>query len=353
MKKFFLSLFVLIVLMCAIGYVASPISPVAWEPAVDPGLTGEFSPNKRLANVERMLDGVGVGPEAVACGGDGAMYTGLLDGRILSFNAAGEYSELANTGGRPLGMKVAQNGKLIVADAQRGLLSVSMQGDVEVLTNSVNGIPMLFVDDLDIAEDGVIWFSDASARYDFHSVMLDFMEGQRTGRLLSYHPDTGETKVQLDGLFFANGVALGPRDEYVLVNETGTGQIQRLWLKGERAGQRGLFHAGLPGAPDNITFNGSDRFWVSMPSLRGGVDALAGKPLLRRYLSLLPTEILAANAANYSFVVALDSNGKVALNLQDSDRGYLDITSAVECQGDLYLGSLTMPALARFSLSQE
>ena len=37
--------------------------------------------------------------------------------------------------------------------------------------------------------------------------------------------------------YFANGVALAPNDEYVLVNETGLGQIQRLWLKESEQGR--------------------------------------------------------------------------------------------------------------------
>ena len=38
----------------------------------------------------------------------------------------------------------------------------------------------------------------------------------------------------MSGLFFANGVTLGPNEDYVLVNETGMGRVHRLWLKGEK-----------------------------------------------------------------------------------------------------------------------
>ena len=341
---------VLTVLVVVASYVASPIDPMAWEPAPDPGLRGEFAPNTELASASRLLEGAGSGPEAVACGPGGELYTGFNDGRILVFDPAGNFRELVNTGGRPLGMKVDGAGHLIVADAVRGLLSVGPDGGIEVLTDSVDGKRMVFVDDLDIAEDGTIWFSDASTRRDYRESIYDFLEGQRTGRLLSYEPDSGNTKVHLDGLFFANGVALGPGDNYVLVNETGAGRIHRLWLEGERAGRSDLFHEGLPGAPDNITFDGRNTFWVGMPSLRGGIDQMADKPWLRRLLSLLPPNVLSANANNYSFVVGLGLDGEVKANLQDSELGYINITSAVDCEGVLYLGSLTMPAVAALPL---
>ena len=41
----------------------------------------------------------------------------------------------------------------------------------------------------------------------------------------------------LDRLMFANGVALGPGDEYVLVNETLAARITRYWVRGPKAGQ--------------------------------------------------------------------------------------------------------------------
>lgn len=340
---------VLLVLLLLLLFPA-PIDPVAWEPDPDPGLTGSFVPNDYLADVERLLAGVGVGPEDVACGPDGVRYTGFHDGRIVRFWPDGRFEEFANTGGRPLGMQLDDGGRLIVADAAHGLLAISPEGVVDVLTDSMNGEKMLFVDDLDIAADGTIWFSDASARHSYHENMLDFLEARPSGRLLSYTPASGETRVHMDDLFFANGVALGPDDAFVLVNETGRGRIHRLWLKGERAGQKELFISGLPGVPDNLSFNGTDTFWVAMPALRPGIDDMAGRPWLRKLLSRLPIETLSADIPRYSFVIGLGLDGKVKHNLQDTAAGFNNITSANECDGSLYLGSLSMPAVARYPL---
>ena len=328
----------------------APIDPVSWTPDPNPGLTGAFEPNLQLAETERLLEGVGVGPEDVACAPDGVRYTGYEDGRIVRFDAAGTATEFANTGGRPLGMQLDAAGRLIVADAVRGVLAVTDAGEVEVLTDSVNGKKMLFVDDLDIAADGTIWFSDASTRHGYTHSMYNFLEGQPTGRLLSYDPVSGATRVHIDKLFFANGVALGPDDGYVLVNETGAGHIQRLWLKGAKAGQRDLFASGLPGTPDNISFNGSDTFWIAMPSLRAAADALAGLPQLRKVIAHLPIKTLQAAASPYSFVLGLGLDGEVVQNLQDSNASYSMITSANECNGSLYLGSIHMPAVGRYPL---
>lgn len=257
-----------VMLVVVVAYLLAwpvPIEPVAWEPSEYPDETGVFVPNEDLAAAERLIEGIGEGPEDVTRGPDGFFYTGLQDGRIVRFRADGQAraedaETFATTDGRPLGMQFDADGNLVVADAFKGLLSVAPDGAVTLLTDSVDGEPMIFVDDLDIAADGTIWFSDASQRFDQLNYMLDFFEASATGRLLSYDPASGETAVHLEGLMFANGVALGPDEAYVLVNETWASRITRLWLTGPRAGQSDTFIAGLPAYPDNLSYNGTGVF---------------------------------------------------------------------------------------------
>ena len=187
---------------------------------------------------------------------------------------------------------------------------------------------------------GRIWFSDASQRFDYTQVALDFFEGSRTGRLLRYDPATQKTEVVMGGLFFANGVTLGPNEDYVLVNETGMGRVYRLWLKGEKAGQQDVFIDELPGTPDNIRFDGENTFWIAMPSLRASLDSLASLPRLRALLSFLPIPWLEAAAQPASFVVGVNLDGEVIHNLQDQDNSFHYITGVTPCGDTLYLGSL-------------
>ena len=56
-------------------------------------------------------------------GPDGFLYTGLQDGRIMRFRPDGQGGAelVAQTGGRPLGLRFDAHGHLVVADAFRGL----------------------------------------------------------------------------------------------------------------------------------------------------------------------------------------------------------------------------------------
>ena len=54
-------------------------------------------------------------------------------------------------------------GNLIIADAIQGLISIDIDGKINTLSrkSDSDNIPLNFVDDLDIASDGKIYFSDA------------------------------------------------------------------------------------------------------------------------------------------------------------------------------------------------
>lgn len=172
----------------------TPIEPVAWQPSPVPDRSGPYAPNRRLSGI-KILPEAGPGPEAVAATADGWLYAGLQDGRVVRMRADGSKIEtFARTGGRPLGLKFDAQGNLIVADAFRGLLSIAPDGKLTVLAGSVEGERMLFVNDLAIAADGAIWFSDSSRRFDQHHWMLDFWEARSTGRLLRYDPAQEESQ---------------------------------------------------------------------------------------------------------------------------------------------------------------
>jgi sugar lactone lactonase YvrE len=343
----------LLFLILALGFYLMlwpvPIDPVVWTPTPDPGLTGPYAQSSAMPGLTKLLVEEGLGPEDVTRDANGTFYTGLQDGRILRFPAEGNSSELfVNTGGRPLGMQFDAQGMLVVADAFKGLLSITPEGDVTVLTDSVNGKRMVFPDDLDIAADGTIWFTDASQRFDQHHWIRDFWEARPTGRLLSYDPESKQTVVRMTELRFANGVALGPNDEFVLVNETLARRIWRLWLKGPQVGKRELFLDGLPGYPDNLSYNENGTFWVALPAPSSvPLEGMAARPFLRKLLFRLPERFINVQPPPVAWALGVDEQGQVRHSLRDASGTYASVTSVNEFGGHLYLGSIMMKAVAR------
>jgi len=341
--KVAISLFVLGLIALIVLPQWAPVNAVSWTPPYNPGLTGIFATNQALSAITEVP--VGTAPEHVACDAQGRLYTSLDGGAVLRSDTQGQWLELGKTAGRPLGLRPDGQGGLWIADSMAGVLHMNSTGEITLLANDLDGVPLRFVDDLDVDSNGRIWFSDASQRFDYTQVALDFFEGSRTGRLLRYDPATQQTDVMMDGLFFANGVTLGPNEDYVLVNETGMGRVHRLWLKGKKAGQQDVFIDELPGTPDNIRFDGENTFWIAMPSLRASLDSLATLPRLRALLSYLPIPWLEAAAQPASFVIGVNLEGEVIHNLQDQDNAFHYITGVTPCGDKLYLGSLETEAI--------
>ena len=331
-------------------FLISPVDPVKWSPSNNPGFNGPVAINDILSKVEKIKLPFGVGPEDIAADSNGYKYTGLRDGTITRFKDDLDFEIFANTGGKPLGMEFDKNGNLIVADAENGIISLNKEGDISILTDSVNEIKMKFADDLDIDSDGIIWFTDASLRYNYKDSLYSFIENRPTGRLLSFNPNSNKTNIHLEGLYFANGVAIAPNDEFILINETGDSSIRRYWLKGSKKGTSDYFIRGLPGYPDNISFDENGIFWVAFAGIRSPlVDGLSNFPTIRKILGGLP-KILLSPVNKHVFILGLDVEGNVIFNLHDKESDIKVLTSANFFGNKLYIGNLASNFIATIDL---
>ena len=323
----------------------SPVGePAVYNPPAPPAMSGVTAPNDLLKQAHIIAAGKIHGPEDVDVDSQGRVYGGTMDGKILRVsteNGAEKVEEFAVTGGRPLGMEFDARENLIVADSYKGLISIDPAGKITTLATEAEGIKFKFADDLDIARDGMIYFSDASYKYGQEDYLLDLIEARPYGRLISYNPATKEIKVLLKDLYFANGVALSKNEDFVLVNETYRYRVRRYWLKGVKAGTTDIFIDNLPGIPDGISANRKGRFWLALFTVRNNqIDNMHPSPFMKKLVAKLP-RFAWPKPKPYGFVVALDEEGNIVKTLQDKTGEHLkEITSVEEHEGFLYLGSL-------------
>jgi len=329
-----------------------PITPAAWTPPVAPTLTGQYEQNNRLAHTDRLSLGDGRSPEDVAIDSGGRIYGGFDDGRIIQLQPDGTQPHIfANTQGRPLGLAFDPAGNLIVADAIKGLLAIDKSGTIKVLATEVDGAKFGCLNDLDVGVDGTIYFTEASRKFPMSQFANDILEHQPNGRFLAYDPKTQKTRTIVDGIYFANGVAVSPDQSFVLVNETGLYRVLKVWLTGPKQGQRDVFIDNLPGFPDGISSNGKGKFWLALVTPRDAVfDKILPYPFARKIVYRLP-QVLQPAPKRYSFVLGLDENGKVVDNLQNGAADcYAEIANVVEHDGVLYFGSIAESTIGKFSL---
>ena len=330
----------------------APIVPAAWNPPVAPALIGQYQQNDRLRTVERLSLGDGRAPEDVAIDAEGRIYAGFDDGRIIQLQANGTQPRIfANTQGRPLGLIFNHAGDLIVADAIKGLLSIDRSGVVQLLSDGAEGAKYGCLNDLDVAADDTIYFTEASNKFPMSQFTADMLEHQPNGRLLAFDPKTRQVRTVVKDLYFANGVAVSPDQTFVLVVETGAYKVRRVWLQGPKQGQSETFIDDLPGFPDGILSNGKDKFWLALVTPRDDVfDRMLPHPFVRKMVYRLP-KFMQPAPKRYSFVLGLSLDGHVVDNLQNSAPDcFAEIANVVERDGKLYFGSIGENTVGRYSL---
>ncbi|MET0285551.1 MAG: SMP-30/gluconolactonase/LRE family protein [Polyangiales bacterium] len=318
------------------------IQPSLWIPPAPP----RTKVRKLRASLQRIaLPALG---EDVAIDAQGRLICGLVDGRIVRLHN-GAVELLATTGGRPLGIEV--DGSIaIVCDAKRGLLRLDMESKQLSVLVDAREHGLGFCNNAALARDGTIYFSDSSQQVGIDHWRGELLAHSGTGRLLKRTPD-GDVSVLIEGLEFANGVALAADESFVAIAETTAYRVRKLWLKGPLAGSQDALIQDLPGFPDNMSRDEQGRLWIALASPRNALlDFLLPLPgLIRQVVWALP-ERVQPNPTRSIHVIAVDDDGAVVRELGGKTRAFHMVTG-MRVHGDkLYLASLAEAALAVVTL---
>ncbi|XP_066153997.1 adipocyte plasma membrane-associated protein Hemomucin [Euwallacea fornicatus] len=249
--------------------------PISVKPAKP--FTGPLSLNQRLDDVEVWHKGDFVGPEAFA-DFNGELYTSLYTGDIVKltqdhitpivkFGKPCRDSSDESICGRPLGLEFSKDGVLYAADAYYGIFKVDIStGKKEQLVSpmiEIEGkLPKLF-NSLTLASNGDIYWTDSSSEFTLEDGVFSIL-ADPSGRLIHYNSKTKKNQVLLDGIHFANGLALSKDEEFIVVAETMGSRLFRYYIKGPKKGTHDVFIDGLPGLPDNLKADGKGGFLVPL-----------------------------------------------------------------------------------------
>jgi sugar lactone lactonase YvrE len=260
-----------------------------------------------------------------------------------------------------LGFDFDAGGRMIAADALRGLIAIAADAphQVTVLADRMpDGDPIRFPDAVTVARDGSVYFTDASRRFapaehggPFEASLLDYLEHRPTGRVLVWHPG-GAVEVVADGLSFANGIVLSQDGRALFVAESGAYRVWRIDADARKldlsrgpSGQARVLLDQLPGFPDNLMRGMDGRIWLGLAKPRtASADAMAGRPWVRKLALRLPRSLWPV-PPSYGHVLAFTEDGRVVADLQDPSGAYPDTTGVLETADRLYIQSVHARAL--------
>ena len=345
-------------------YVSPTYHELPPPPSTAIGGGGAFELNDKLRDVTLIGLGRIEGPEDVILDRNDNLYAGSRHGDIMRFLAP-DYEKMevfAHIGGTPLGMAFDREDNLLVCIGGMGLYSVAPDGKVEKVTDetnrsfsSVNDDSRLrLADDLDITEDGRIFFSEATVRYEMHEWPVDGLEARGNGRIICYDPKTKTTHTALRGLKFPNGICVASDGQSILFAETFGCAIRRSWFDGPKKGKVETVIDNLPGFPDNINLASDGNYWLALVGMRTPTLDLAWKMpgFRKRMAKLVPIDEWLFPNINTGCVVKFNEKGEILESLWDMrSANHPMITSMREHRGFLYLGGLRNNRIGRYKLT--
>ena len=334
-------------------YVSPAYHGMPPAPSTAPDVGTPWALNDKLKNVKVIGLGRIEGPEDVILDRDDNLYAGSRHGDIVRFFPP-DYERMeiyAHIGGTPLGMAFDRQDNLYVCIGGMGLYRITPQRVVEKVTDetnrsysSVNDDSRLrLADDLDISDDGRIFFSEATVRYEMHEWATDGLEARGNGRIICFDTRTGKTHTVLRNLKVPNGVCIASDGQSFLFAETWGCSVKRHWFDGPRQGTTEVVLANLPGFPDNINNSSDGHYWMSLVGMRSPALDLAWKMpgFRRRMAKRVPRDEWLFPNINTGCVLKFTERGQVLETLWDlGGENHPMITSMREHRGHLYLGGI-------------
>ena len=333
------------------------VSPTYLEhppmPSIEAGSSSPYARRDRLDDVKVIGKGILDGPEDIIIDDEGNLFAGTRKGDIYRFFGPDfeRYELFAHTGGRPFGITVDKDGSILVCVAGSGLYRITKDREIIALSTQTNrswlsindDSRVRMADDLDIAPDGKIYYSDPISRYDASEWQNDALEGRGAGRLLCYDPADGSTTTVKKGLLFANGVCLTHDGQAMLVAETWGAKINKYWIAGPKKGTFERFIPNLPGYPDNINRASDGTYWLALVGMRSyAFDLGLEMPEFRKRMvrRVAPDNWLMPNTST-GCIVKFDDAGNIIETYWDRAGGpNPQITSLCEHKGKLFMGSV-------------
>ena len=322
-----------------------------------------FAVNDRLAGSEAIGLGIIEGAEDPLIDRDDNVYFGSRHGDIYRFFAPDykRWEIFAHIGGHPIGMNFDKDNNLVCCVANMGVFLVTPDKEVVKLTDETNRSTFSIIDnsklripdDLDIAPDGRIFFSEATKRFGAADWALDALELRPNGRLICYDPRDKSTRTVLSNLIFPNGVAMTLDGESLVFSETWACRVSRYWFDGPHKGKLVRILENLPGMVDNINRASDGTFWAALVAMRSPAFDLAKEmPGFRRRMTrrMGSGNWMSANF-NSGCVLKFTAEGEVLESLWDGKgENHAMVTSVKEHKGYLFIGGILNNRIGKWKI---
>ncbi|MGO1768621.1 MAG: SMP-30/gluconolactonase/LRE family protein [Microbacterium sp.] len=199
------------------------------------------------------------------------LFSDIPNARILRYDeSSGRVSELRADSGKANGNARDLQGRLVTCEqGARRVTRTEPDGSITVLADRFEGRRLNSPNDLVVASDGSIWFTDPD-----YGIATDFVgarepKEQPANGVYRLDPDTAELRLVLDDLCRPNGLAFSPDESTLYVVDSGylpggvgPRHVRAFAVDGDDLSGGDVVTEVVPGIPDGLRVDTEGRLWV-------------------------------------------------------------------------------------------
>ena len=223
-----------------------------------PVMDGNLSPNDALDRCGE-LSAFDAPPDDIAFDAAGVLHISVGNQVLRWMPDADTWEEVAALPGPVGGLAFHPDGSLFACVSGEGLAHITEQGTNWV--RAAGGKPLGCLTSVTVAQNGTVYLTQGSCQTQTEDWVVDLMQKNSSGLLISYDPGTGDAQILLRNLAYPSGVAMTPDQQNLVYSESWAHTLTQCDRSGSALKK---VVRNFPGYPSRLAPDGPGGYWVCL-----------------------------------------------------------------------------------------
>jgi gluconolactonase len=221
--------------------------------------------------------------EGVVIDKAGNAWGGGRNGKVYKVSPDGKVNEVAQlpSGSIPNGVTLDRAGNFVYCDlGKKAVMRLSPDGQVSMIADRVGSLALSLPNFCSYDAEGNLYVSNSSTQ-DINNVLAELEKPAPNGALVCIRPD-GRGEIVAEGIYFANGTAIDPKEDAVYVLESSRNDCLRIQIKKDGTfGKSEIYAKDFPALPDGMAFDVDRNLYVTLPAVVAGGNITAANQIIK------------------------------------------------------------------------
>ncbi len=221
--------------------------------------------------------------EGVVIDKEGNAWGGGRNGKVYKVSPDDKVHEVAQlpSGSIPNGVTLDRAGNFVYCDlGKKAMMRLSPDGKVSMIADRAGTLALSLPNFASYDAEGNLYVSNSSTQ-DISKVLAELEKPAPNGALVRIRPD-GRGEIVAEGIYFANGTAIDPKEDAVYVLESSRNDCLRIQIKKDGTfGKPEVYSKAFPALPDGMAFDMDRNLYVTLPAVAAGGNLTPANQIIK------------------------------------------------------------------------